>query len=1295
MNAQVVNCTRFWVPRGQTLNLESDGFLVDPESVFGKRQTSCPSSFQTLATSPVLVLLGEPGIGKSTTLEHERDLMKPSIEAGGGAVFHVDLSAYGTDSLLHTCVFKSAEFEAWKSGSHRLHLFLDSLDECLLHVRTVGGLLTDVCSSAPRERLLLRIVCRTGDWPADLEADLRRLWGESKVEVYELAPLRRCDARQIAEAHGVPPDQFLKEVDRLSVAAFANKPLTLKSLLDSFQRDQALPSGKIDLYRKECQILCDEWRERRRKAQGLLTEARFHIACGLAATLIFCGRTAIWTAPLHTQPPDGDVRDDDLVGREVTLEGELPRHIGRTDIDETLATGLFRSRGEHRLGFSHQTYAEYLAAQYLVTRRLPTPAILKLILHKDGSGTVVPQLRETAAWLAGMLPAVFRTLVKQNADVLLSIDCVDAAPQDQADLLRHVLQSPDDETRFYERMMRLSGFQLKYEGLASDLKSYIRDTQRSVTARRLAITIAELSKQVSLQADLVTIALDEKEPHDVRVMAAFVLSRFGLESAKAELKRLAIDKSLGGIAQGYSSGDAAVLALEAGADALVMPPDPEAAVKAVLAAVQDPDDELKGCALLATWPKHLTARELFSALTPPKMSNFTGTYQIFLRGDIASNLHERDALSALDWARAYNTFFARGELMSEVAENVIARIIDFYAEAGVAELVADILVARAKEYFHRNVPFRDKLQANQPARRTIASAALSSALDASSVLVLLDSELIAAEDITFLLDKLGTCKSPDAERGLAFLIARLLQWADPESFDRVLIAAQNNDLLRQTLKPLLDPVELRSADAEYKKAECEMRGTPQTQQAQLDPGIEAEPSPRLASPPQLDDLLAAYESGTERIFTYIYHRLRGGSVDPPTELLPGWEDLELNVQRRVLDTAESYLQTLTDRSWVPSEFSRMAGYWALRLLNREAPQALASLSAKVWQDWMPSAFGAVLADSSDYQADSLILKAAYQHASQEFMDVADYLIDCQNDNYHDVFMLDRFLPVWCNETAELLRSKLSNTGLKPKVFEKVLALLIKSSDKGTVQFAIELVRGATTPSQNDMIRPVIAACQLLYEDAASYWDCVWSAVHANSDFAGKVFDALAINPYGLTGELIQRLPECRLAEMYLWLAHHATRSVLFKHQVIAHLANRGTSEALKQIRRIQEALPGEPLQFVLESAEELVRRNTWRPLSVPELFGLMSAGGRKKAVEVGPGAPETEGKPDKGNMDLLRSGGKLKRAVTLDVARRFGGVSRRAIEDAAKKNKGLKTEGKRLQRRVLVASLLEYFPPEK
>jgi beta-N-acetylhexosaminidase len=44
---------------------------------------------------------------------------------------------------------------------------------------------------------------------------------------------------------------------------------------------------------------------------------------------------------------------------------------------------------------------------------------------------------------------------------------------------------------------------------------------------------------------------------------------------------------MGGIAKGFSAGDAAVRALEAGADTLLMPADPDAAIKAVVGAVED------------------------------------------------------------------------------------------------------------------------------------------------------------------------------------------------------------------------------------------------------------------------------------------------------------------------------------------------------------------------------------------------------------------------------------------------------------------------------------------------------------------------------------------------------------------------------------------------------------------------------------------------------------------------------------------------------------------------------------
>src|SRR5205823_1114243 len=75
-------------------------------------------------------------------------------------------------------------------------------------------------------------------------------------------------------------------------------------------------------------------------------------------------------------------------------------------------------------------------------------------------------------------------------------------------------------------------------------------------------------------------------------------------------------------------------------------------------------------------------------------------------------------------------------------------------------------------------------------------------------------------------------------------------------------------------------------------------------------------------------------------------------------------------------------------------------------------------------------------------------------------------------------------------------------------------------------------------------------------------------------------------------------------------------------------------------------------------------------------------------------APAAARPPDKGNVRILRGvDGKLKSAVTLDVARRFGGVSRRAIEKAVKKE-SLQAEGDRQNRRILVPSLLKYFPPE-
>ena len=64
-------------------------------------------------------------------------------------------------------------------------------------------------------------------------------------------------------------------------------------------------------------------------------------------------------------------------------------------VKETLATGLFNARGQYRLGWSHQTYAEFLAAHYLSIKRMKTDDIKSLIYHSgDPLNKLVPQLSE-------------------------------------------------------------------------------------------------------------------------------------------------------------------------------------------------------------------------------------------------------------------------------------------------------------------------------------------------------------------------------------------------------------------------------------------------------------------------------------------------------------------------------------------------------------------------------------------------------------------------------------------------------------------------------------------------------------------------------------------------------------------------------------------------------------------------------------------------------------------------------------------------------------------------------------
>jgi hypothetical protein len=81
------------------------GYLLDPNARYGHIYNPDVETFESIARFPCLVLLGEPGMGKSRTLKTEYDVVHSRIEEQGGRLpLFLDLRACGPGGMV------------WRSG---------------------------------------------------------------------------------------------------------------------------------------------------------------------------------------------------------------------------------------------------------------------------------------------------------------------------------------------------------------------------------------------------------------------------------------------------------------------------------------------------------------------------------------------------------------------------------------------------------------------------------------------------------------------------------------------------------------------------------------------------------------------------------------------------------------------------------------------------------------------------------------------------------------------------------------------------------------------------------------------------------------------------------------------------------------------------------------------------------------------------------------------------------------------------------------------------------------------------
>ncbi|MNC46181.1 hypothetical protein D3C75_951870 [compost metagenome] len=210
----------------------------------------------------------------------------------------MDLKSCGSEERLIKAIFENPLFVEWSNSDKEAALFLDSLDECLLRVDYAASVLADELRKYDLDRLSFRIACRTLEWPNILEEELKHMYDETNVGVFELLPLRRQDVNLALQKNEINEESFVSQIIAKEIVPFAIKPVTLKLLINQYKRNNTLPASQLELYAKGCELLCNEinlHRNQSQKRDRVSSSDRLKIASRIAAATIFSNKYAIWT----------------------------------------------------------------------------------------------------------------------------------------------------------------------------------------------------------------------------------------------------------------------------------------------------------------------------------------------------------------------------------------------------------------------------------------------------------------------------------------------------------------------------------------------------------------------------------------------------------------------------------------------------------------------------------------------------------------------------------------------------------------------------------------------------------------------------------------------------------------------------------------------------------------------------------------------------------------------------------------------------------------------------------------
>ncbi|MCP4264579.1 MAG: hypothetical protein GY777_03220 [Candidatus Brocadiaceae bacterium] len=1205
--------------------MTDNGFFLDPESEYAHYHHKGVVAFEEIKKTPCLILLGEPGIGKSTTINSEILTLENQMLESDDELFYKNLNEYGDENRIISEIFESSTIQSWLKGHYHLHLYLDSMDECFLEIPKLAIIFKNQFHKFKdhASRLSLRISCRTADWPEILKNEFDIIWGEENVGVYELAPLRRKDVKEAAQASGLDSSGFIKAIEKKEIQSLAINPITLKFLLEGFINKQQFPDTRSELFLRGCKHLCTENNPDRQATQqtGTLSIAkRLTLASRIAAVMIFCIRSSI-----YLQENISDSKETDLTlqmlqeGEETT--GDHTFSFAESDLREVVKySALFSSRGPYRFGFAHQSYAEFLAARYLASHQFSIQQIKSLIqLSNDPNQMVIPQLKETTAWLCSIKPKVFQELIKSDPQSMLLSDITSMEPDLCRDLVESLLNKFEQQKIIDTDLGRYSQYQkLKHPDLNSQLKPYIKDKTKHFLVRRVAIDIAEECEVKSLQDLLVNVALDNSDMHQIRDQAAHAVSRIADGKARLRLKSLAMKEQQ-----------------------------------------DDEDDQLKGSALRALYPGHLSTQEIFDVLTPPKRDNFFGSYAGFLMS-LPEQLRIEDLPTALKWAKK-NPVERTGfpHQYTTLTERILFRAWNHLNEKEILEAYAETIIRRLENYLSICPPSRSGIEDQFPqplsdeTRKNLIKAIVSKVKKYkkhSLVSSMVKPQLFFDNDMEWLIEELKEEKDQAKKEIWAELIHDVFRFDNSDHIEVILQAIPGNNLLADKFQGYFEAVtidsplgkKMRISYEETKKREMELEQSEADQKKKITSTVYE----------RIKTCLDRFENGDSDAWWQLCQEVTcedtskhyGDELNSDLISQPGWKVCDEFLKERIVKAGKKYIlenDANTDH-WLGKDISHRpatAGYKAFIMLKKLESEFLNNLPTDRWEKWASIIIGYLEISGVTGEEETFleVIKQTYQNAPQEVIDTLLILIDKENEKHNRLFILRKIENCLDKRLQDALLDKAKDVSLKTGSFQDLLSYLLRANSKDTKFYAESLLTLPLDKNSKSLERTKSAALALLNAAEDAGWDTVWSAILSDAEF-GK--DILLSLPNSLTFSETDSLPDRiggnNTADLYIWLnknfpreddpdedgVHNVVPRESLSHyrdNLLRSLEAKGTQEAIWAIEHIQEELPDlEFLNFYLVKTRENMRRINWSPLSPDDFLSLINNSKCQNPLELKP-----------------------------------------------------------------------------